>query len=77
MAREMICGSGLSGIYCAEAVLAGVITGNRTPTTAVQQKTPNKCFNGKKLDVSNLKVFGCLQATGIFQMKKEESGMLS
>ena len=76
VARAMVHGAGLSEIYWVEAVLTAVIIRNRSPTTAVQHMTPHECFMGrnqmfltsKSLDVQHI----CT-----FQVKKEESGMLS
>jgi len=33
---------------------------NRTPTAVIHGMTLEKKFTGKKLDVSHLKVFGCI-----------------
>ncbi|MCO5608367.1 hypothetical protein L7F22_062576 [Adiantum nelumboides] len=33
---------------------------NRTPTAVVHDMTPEEKFTGKKLDVSHVKVFGCI-----------------
>jgi hypothetical protein len=32
---------------------------NRCPTKALDSKTPQKAWSGRKFDVSHLKVFGC------------------
>ena len=39
-ARSMLCGAGLPDSFWAEAVLTTVILKNRSPTTAVKDKTP-------------------------------------
>ena len=46
--------------YWTEAVSTGVYIMNRTPTTAVHDMTPEEKFIEKKLDLSHLKVFGCI-----------------
>ena len=46
--------------FWAEAINAAVCLHNRSPTTALKNKTPFECWFGKKPDVSNLRVFGCI-----------------
>ena len=46
--------------YWAEATHAAIYIMNKTPTTAIHGTTPEEKFTGKKLDLSHLKVFGCL-----------------
>ena len=46
--------------YWAEAVSTAVYIMNRTPTAAVHDVTPEEKFTGVKLDLSHLKVFGCI-----------------
>lgn len=46
--------------FWGEAVSTAVYIINRTPTTTVHDMTPEKKYTGKKLDLSPLKVFGCL-----------------
>jgi hypothetical protein len=58
-ARSMIHNAGLGTKFWAEAVCTAAIVRNRCPTVAVDNMTPYECFNGKKPDVSNFKVFGC------------------
>jgi hypothetical protein len=50
----------LPNYFWAEAVATAVYIMTRTPTTAVHSMTPEKKFIGKKLDVSHLRVFGCI-----------------
>ena len=44
----------------AEAVYTAVYLHNRSPTVALKDKTPFECWYGKKPDVSELRVFGCV-----------------
>ena len=44
----------------AEAVCTAVYLHNRSPTVALDGKTPYECWHGEKPDVSVLKVFGCV-----------------
>jgi hypothetical protein len=46
--------------YWAEAVATVVYIMNRTPITAVHGMTPKEKYSGRKLDLSHLKVFGCI-----------------
>ena len=46
--------------FWAEAVNTAVYLHNRSPTSALKDKTPFECWFGEKLDVSNLRVFGCI-----------------
>jgi hypothetical protein len=46
--------------YWAEAVAITVYIMNRTPTTTVHGMIPEEKYNGRKPDLSHLKVFGCI-----------------
>jgi hypothetical protein len=46
--------------YWVEAVVIVVYIMNRTPTTTVHGITPKEKYSGRKLDLSHLKVFGCI-----------------
>ena len=46
--------------FWAEAVNTAVYLLNRSPTSALKDKTPFECWFGEKPDVSNLRVFGCI-----------------
>ena len=60
-ARSMMAHAGLSEKYWAEAVEAASYIRNRTSTSALDgNKTPLQAWSGRKPDVSNLKVFGCI-----------------
>jgi len=50
----------LPNYFWAEAIAIAVYIMNQTPTTTVHGMTPKKKFTGKKPDVSDLRVFGCI-----------------
>ena len=53
-------------------MLTAVIIRNTSPTTAVPNINPHKCFYGKKLDVSNFKVFGCTAYAHILKEQRKK-----
>ena len=57
MARSML--QGQSRKLWAEAVNTAAYLRNRSPTNALDRKTPYEAMNGKKPDVSHLREFGC------------------
>ena len=60
-ARAMIAHAGLPNNYWAEAIATAAYIRNRTPTTAFENDTtPYERWYGKKPDVTNLRVFGCI-----------------
>jgi len=50
----------LPNYFWAEVVATVVYIMNRTPTATVHGMTPEEKFTGNKLDVSHLRVFGCI-----------------
>ena len=46
--------------FWAEVVNTAVYLHNRSPTVALKDKTPFECWFGRKPDISNLRVFGCV-----------------
>ena len=59
-ARSMLIASKMPLNLWAEAVSTSVYLHNRSPTSALQGKTPYECWYTQKPDVSELKVFGCV-----------------
>ena len=57
--RSTIYHAGLPLDFWAEACSTAVYIHNRSPTTALKDKTPYECLFGRKPDISNLSVFGC------------------
>ena len=58
-ARSMLLDANLAKAYWAEAVNTAAYLKNRSPTKALQGKTPFEAWYGKKPNVEHLKVFGC------------------
>ena len=59
-ARSMLIHSKLPLYFWAEAVQCATYVRNRSPTTALNNKTPFEFWHGRKPDLSNLRVFGCI-----------------
>jgi hypothetical protein len=57
--RSMLSGVGLGQEYWAEVVGTTCYLVNRSPSSAVDDKTPPEVWSGKKLSLKHLKVFGC------------------
>jgi len=58
--------------FWAETVATTVYIMNRTPTAVVHGMTPEEKFTGKKLDVSHLKVFGCIAYVHVHDEKRSK-----
>lgn len=58
-ARCMLQDSGLEKRYWAEAVNTAIFIKNKAPSKAVRDSTPEEKWTGNKVDLSNLRVFGC------------------
>ena len=58
-ARSMLSGAGLGQELWAEAVDTACYLVNRSPSSALDDKTPQKVWTGKKPSLSHLRVFGC------------------
>ena len=59
-ARSMMAQAGLLERFWAEVVATAAYLRNRTPTRALKEKTPYEKRNGRKPDLSHLRVFGCM-----------------
>jgi transposase InsO family protein len=70
-ARSMLLDANLSKSFWAEAVNTAAYLKNRSPTKALQGKTPFEAWYGKKPNVEHLKVFGCMAYAHI---PKDERG---
>ena len=55
--RSMLSGTGLGQEFWAEAVETACYLVNRSPSSALEDKTPHKVWNGKKPSLSNMRVF--------------------
>ena len=60
MVRSMLSDSKLQKNFWAEALLTAAYLRNRSPTTAVEGKTPFEAWTEEKPNVSHLKTFGCV-----------------
>lgn len=59
MARCMLYSKGLHKKFWAEAICCANFILNTVPTKVVKNVTPKEKWNGRNLDISNFKVFGC------------------
>nr|CCI55340.1 PH01B019A14.9 [Phyllostachys edulis] len=59
-ARALLKQRGMPAFYWGEAVMTAVHLLNRSPTKALDGKTPYEAWHGRKPAVSHLRVFGCL-----------------
>jgi len=67
----MLLSSNLSKHFWAEAAVPAAYLINRSPSSALEFKTPQEVWSGKPPDLSNLKVFGCPAYAHIKQGKLE------
>ena len=68
-ARSMLSGVGLGQEFWALVVDTACYLKNRSPTSALVDKTPYEVWSGQKPYVTHLKVFGC-EALCMFLRKK-------
>ena len=72
-ARSMMTHASLPDKYWAEAVEAAAYIRNRTLTTALKgNKSPLEVWSGRKPDVSNLRVFGCIAYAHIPDARRQK-----
>ena len=57
--RIMLSGTVLGQEFWAEAMETTCYLVNRSPSSALEDKTPNEVWIGKKPSLSHLRVFGC------------------
>jgi hypothetical protein len=60
MARALLKQRGMPTVFWGEAVVTAVYILNRSPTKALDGRTPYEAWHGRKPVVSHLRVFGCL-----------------
>eukprot|EP00253_Pinus_taeda_P029027 PITA_29027 len=58
-ARSMLSGAGLGQEFWAKAVQTACYLVNRSPSSSLEDKTPQEVWNCKKPSLSHLRVFGC------------------
>ena len=73
VARAMLYDQGLPKFQWGEAANTAVYIQNRCPDSALDSKTLEEVFTGKKPDVSHFRVFGCLV---YFHVPKEKRSKL-
>ena len=73
-ARAMLCNQGLPKFLWGEAANTAVYIQNRCPHSALESKTPEEVFSGKKPNVSHFRVFGC---PVYFRVPKEKRSKLN
>lgn len=71
-ARCMLFDSNLGLHYWAEAVATAVYIINRSPTSAIRDKVPEEVWFGKKIDVSNFRIFGCKVMVHVPHQKRQK-----
>jgi transposase InsO family protein len=63
MARALLKQRGMPAVFWREAVVTAVYILNRSPTKALNGRTPYESWHGRKPTVSHLRVFSCLTFT--------------
>jgi len=63
--RNMILAQGLELEFWGEAVNIAMYIKNQCPTKALDSKTPQEAWSGRKPDVSHLRAFGCKAFTHV------------
>jgi hypothetical protein len=63
MARALLKQREMSAVFSGEAVVTAVYILNRSPTKALNGRTPYEAWHGGKPAVSHLQVFDCLTFT--------------
>lgn len=58
-ARALLCQANLDSKLWAEAIYTAVYCKNRSPTIALNKKTPIEVWTGDKPDLSHMRIFGC------------------
>jgi hypothetical protein len=69
-ARNMILAQGLELEFWGEMANMAVYIKNRCPTKAVDSKTPQKAWSGRKPYASHLRVFGCKAFAHVLDEKR-------
>jgi hypothetical protein len=69
-ARSMILAQGLELAFWGEAMNTVVYVKNRCPTKALDSKTPEEAWSGRRPNVSHLRVFGCKAFAHVLDEKR-------
>lgn len=70
--RCMLQDAGLDRRFWAEALNTAIFIKNKSPSKAVRGTTPEEKWSGKKVDLSNLKIFGCVAYAMIPNEKRKK-----
>lgn len=70
--RCMLEDAGMDRRFWAEAVNTAIFIKNKSPSKAVRGTTPEEKWTGKKVNLSNLKVFGCIAYAMIPNEKRKK-----
>ena len=70
--RSMLIGTGLGQEFWAEAVETACYLVNRSPSSALEDKTPHEVWTGKKPSLSHLRVFGCDAYVHVLKEKRSK-----
>ena len=71
-ARSMMFHAGMPKEFWAEAIHTATYVHNRSPTSSLKEVTPFERLFGRKPDVSNLRVFGCIAFKHIPDAKRSK-----
>lgn len=71
-ARCLLQDSRLCKRYWAEAVMTAIYLKNRSPTTALSGRIPEEVWTGSSIDLSHLRVFGCMAYSLIPEQRRKK-----
>ena len=60
VARAMLNEKKMPNYFWIDAIATTIYIMNKTPTTGIHGMMPEEKYIGRKLDISHLKVFGCI-----------------
>jgi len=76
-ARSMILAQGLELEFWGKVVNTAMCIKNRCPTKALDSKTPQEAWSGRKLDVFHLRIFGCKAFAHVLDEKRTKLKSMS
>ncbi|XP_063368169.1 uncharacterized protein LOC134656539 [Cydia amplana] len=71
-ARCMLQHASLEKRFWGEAIMAAIYLKNRSPTTALSGRIPEEVWSGSKVDLSHLRVFGCMAYSLVPKNKRDK-----
>jgi hypothetical protein len=72
MVKALLNDQGLSMFLWGEATMMTIYVQNRSPHRMLKDMTPEESFSGKKPNVENLRIFGCLVYSHIPKEKRNK-----